>query len=201
VELRRIGGLPQEVRRRYLRCLTLSFCSSAVPAGLLLREAINSSSTVADSTRRRFKWAMAARSLGLSAPSQLWQLASCETGEGGNEGETRGRGRGARMRVQQPAASSTTQHQNSTSTSSAAPVAQGPLKIMERQAERESRALDGGLVLGVDLDGPAPAGVRRVLIGAPLALRRRYGVRAWGTGGGSKRCLIWHSLHCGSIWE
>lgn len=26
---------------------------------------------------------------------------------------------------------------------------------MERQAERESRAPDGGLVLGVDLDGPA----------------------------------------------
>ncbi|PMD59104.1 uncharacterized protein K444DRAFT_630728 [Hyaloscypha bicolor E] len=55
---------------------------------------------------------MAARSLGLSAPSQLGQRAGCETGEGGNEGETRGRGRGrgARVRVQQQAANSTTVH-------------------------------------------------------------------------------------------
>ncbi|KAH8790245.1 hypothetical protein BGZ57DRAFT_850396 [Hyaloscypha finlandica] len=87
----------------------------------------------------------------------------------------RGRDQRARARArsknegpssQQPAAaSSTTQHQNSTSTSSAAPVAQGPLKIMERQAERESRAPDGGLVLGVDLDGPALRRAKHVLGG------------------------------------
>ena len=53
VELRRIDGQPQEVVVGTCDASRFSFCLSAVPVDLLLREAVNSGSTIAGSTRRR----------------------------------------------------------------------------------------------------------------------------------------------------